>query len=147
MQAEAAQTADLTRAEARLPRWMTACGLAGAIGAALTGHVRLAIGFAVGASLGILNYLWLHQAVSALFAEGRERVPRGLLAKILFRYPLALAAVYLFYRTGWLPFAAVLAGLFVPVAGVLIEALVQLREGLFRMESGDEQARAPNLGA
>jgi hypothetical protein len=50
------------------------------------------------------------------------------LARFVVRYPLAFASVYLFYRTGWLPFAAVLAGLFVPVGGVLIEALVQLRK-------------------
>ncbi len=130
MQSERTQTADLAQAEARLPRWMAAWALAGGMGVLLAGQVRLAAGFAVGAMLALLNYLWLHQAIESLLAAGRVRVPRMLVAKLVIRYPLALAAVYLFYRTGWLPFAAVLAGLFVPVGGVLTEAIVQIREGL-----------------
>jgi len=43
---------------------------------------------------------------------------------------LVFFGVYVFYKTGWLPLKAVLAGLFVPVAGVLLEAFVQIREGL-----------------
>lgn len=130
MQSARTQTADLAQAEARLPRWMAAWALGGAVGVLLAGQVRLAAGFEVGAMLAILNYLWLHQAIESLLAAGRARVPRMLVAKFVIRYPLALAAVYLFYRTGWLPFEAVLAGLFVPVGGVLTEAVVQIRAGL-----------------
>ncbi len=130
MQSERTQTADLAQAEARLARWMAAWALVGALGVLLAGQVRLAAGFGVGAMLAILNYLWLHQAIESLLAAERVRVPRMLVAKFVIRYPLALAGVYLFYRTGWLPFAAVLAGLFVPVGGVLTEAVVQIREGL-----------------
>jgi hypothetical protein len=84
----------------------------------------------VGAGLSILNYFWLHQAIEALFDAGRARLPKRLVAKFVLRYPLAFAGVYLFYRTGWLPFRAILAGLFVPVAGVLIEAVFQIYESL-----------------
>ena len=49
--------------------------------------------------------------------------------KFLLRYPLAVLAIYLVYRRDWLPLGAILAGLFVPVGGVLIEAMVQLKEG------------------
>jgi hypothetical protein len=48
----------------------------------------------------------------------------------LVRYPLAFAAVYFFYKTGWLPFQAILAGLFVPLGGVLIESVALIRDGL-----------------
>lgn len=132
MQTETIQTPDVARAEARLPRWMMACALVGTVAALLSGHARAAAGFALGASLGILNYHWLHNAIATLFNAGPARVPKRVLAKFVVRYPLAFTAVYLFYRTGWLPMAATLAGLFVPVGGVLLEAIVQLREGLRR---------------
>ncbi len=118
----------LAQAEARLPRWMVMCAVAATLGALLWGEPRFAGGLALGSLLGILNYFWLHQAVDALMNAGQSRVSRLMLAKILARYPLALGAVMVFYWTGWLPFLAVLAGLFVPAAGVLIEATVQLRE-------------------
>ncbi len=130
MQTELIQTTDLIQAEARLPRWMTAWAVVGALSALLGGHVRVAAGFAFGASLAILNYFWLHGAIETLFSANLLRVPRIVAAKLVLRYPLAFGAVYFFYRTGWLPFAAILAGLFVPVGGVLIEAAYQIREGL-----------------
>jgi hypothetical protein len=129
MTTETTQALDLTQAEARLPRWMV--GLAGAVGIGilLSGHVRFSAGFTLGSGLAILNYLWLHQAIEALMAAGDARPARRVLAKFFFRYPLAFAGVYLFYRTGWLPIVAILAGLFVPVGGVLIEAMALLRAG------------------
>ena len=129
MTTETTQALDLTQSEARLPRWMV--GLAGAVGAGilLSGHVRFSAGFALGSGLAILNYLWLHQAVEALMSAGQARPARRVLAKFFLRYPLAFAGVYLFYKTGWLPVEAILAGLFVPVGGVLIEAMVLLRAG------------------
>jgi hypothetical protein len=130
MQAETIQIRELARAEARLPRWMMACAIAGLLATLLRGQVRFAAGFALGAALAILNYYWLHQAVVALMAAGQSRLPKRLVAKFLIRYPLAFAGVLAFYWTGWLPFTAILAGFFVPVAGVLIEAVLQLREGL-----------------
>ncbi len=120
---------DLERAEARLPRWMTALAAAGTLGIVASAHLRFAAGFALGAALGILNYLWLHHIVEALVNAGTVRPPRTALAKVIIRYPLLFAGVYLFYRSGWLPFTAILAGFFVPVGGVLIEAVALLRDG------------------
>jgi hypothetical protein len=100
------------------------------VGILLFGHARFSAGFALGAGLAILGYFWLHQAIETLTSGGQARPPKRLLAKVFVRYPLAFAAVYLFYRTGWLPATAILAGLFVPVGGVLIEAVVLLRDGL-----------------
>jgi hypothetical protein len=121
---------DLTQAEMRLPRWMLALAAAGTLGILLSLHVGLGMGFAVGAGLGILNYLWLHQAVAALMSGGQSRPSKAVLAKMLLRYPLAFGVIYLFYVTGWLPFQAILAGLFVPLGGALIESIALIREGL-----------------
>jgi hypothetical protein len=120
---------DLAQTEARLPRWMVGLACAVTMGVLLSGYARFSAGFALGSALAILNYFWLHQAVEALTSAGEVRPPKRVLAKFFVRYPLAFAAVYLFYRTGWLPATAILAGLFVPVGGVLIEAVVLLRDG------------------
>ncbi|HLW78286.1 MAG TPA: ATP synthase subunit I [Terriglobia bacterium] len=136
MEAETIQTPELARAEARLPLWMIAVAAAGVAAALASGHGRSAAGFGLGAALTILNYYWLHQAVVAVFNAARVRVPRSLIVKLAIRYPLAFAGVYLIHETGWLPFEAVVAGLFVPAAAVLIEAVVQIGAGWRVSEPG-----------
>jgi hypothetical protein len=121
---------ELRRAEARLPRWMMALGALTTFAALLAGQPRFAAGFVVGAGLALVNYSWLHQAIEHLMAAGTERLPRALIAKFLLRYPLLVGGVYLLYRTGWVSLPGFLLGLFVPVGGVLLESLVQIRDGL-----------------
>ncbi len=120
---------DLARAEHRLPRLMAAAAVTATVAILATGRMRFGAGFAFGAALAILNFRWLHQAISNLFATGQTRVPKMVVAKFALRYPLAFVALYFFYWSGWLPFTAILAGLFVPVAGILMEACFQIREG------------------
>jgi hypothetical protein len=130
MQTQTIEIPDLARAEARLPRWMVLCGVVALIVMLLYRHVMIAAGFGLGAALGILNYYWLHEAVVAVSNAGQARIPRLLVAKFLIRYPLAFGVVIFFFKTRWLPPMAILAGLFVPVAGLLIEAIVQIGGGL-----------------
>ncbi len=130
MQAETIPALDPARSEARLPRWMAGVAVVSTAAVLATGRVSVAAGFALGAGLAVLNYYWLRQAIAALFDAARVRVPRRLIVKFLVRYPLAFGGVYLFYRTGWFPLGAVLAGLFVPAGGVVIEAVVQVGAGL-----------------
>jgi len=130
MQTGTMQIPELARAEARMPRWMMLCGFLALIVILLCGQLRIAMGFALGAALGILNYYWLHEAVEALVNAGQSRIPKSVVAKFLIRYPVAFGLVLVFFKTGWLPPMAILAGLFVPVVGVLIEAIIQLGEGL-----------------
>ncbi|HEV2351432.1 MAG TPA: ATP synthase subunit I [Terriglobia bacterium] len=124
------QNPELVRAQARLPWVMVGLAAGVTISVTLAGHVLVGVGFTLGAALAILNFFWLHQAISVLFSSGATRPSRRVIAKFALRYPLAFGAVYLFYRTGWLPFPAILAGLFVPVGGVLIESLFQIWMGL-----------------
>jgi hypothetical protein len=130
MQTEIIQAPELARAEARLPRWMMLCGFLALIVILLCGQYRIAVSFALGAALGILNYYWLHEAVEALGKAGQSRIPKRVVAKFLIRYPLAFGLVLVFFKTGWLSPMAILAGLFVPLAGVLVEAIIQLADGL-----------------
>ena len=101
----------------------------GAVAAGVTRGLGFALGLSLGAALAILNYYWLHQAIETLMGAGQARVPRRVIAKFALRYPLAIGGLFLIYKTGWLPFTAIVAGLFVPVAGVLIEAIAQLCSG------------------
>ena len=130
METGTTEAPELARAEARLPRWMMICGFLALVVLLICRQFTVAMGFALGAGLGILNYYWLHEAVEALVRAGQTRIPKFVLAKFLVRYPLAFGLVLVFFRTRWLPPMAILAGLFVPVGGVLIEAIVQLGEGL-----------------
>jgi ATP synthase I subunit len=109
---------------------MLAAAVLGTIAFLATGHLRWALGFGLGAVLAILNYYWLHDGIRALFDAGTTRVPKRVVVKFALRYPLAFLVIYLFYKTGWLPFAGILAGLFMPVAGVLFEAVLQVWQGL-----------------
>jgi hypothetical protein len=130
MQTGTIQIPEVARAEARMPRWMMLCGFLALIVILWCGQLRIAASFALGAGLGILNYYWLHEAVEAVVKAGQTRIPKSVMAKFLIRYPVAFGLVLVVFKTGWLPPMAILAGLFVPVAGVLIEAIIQLGEGL-----------------
>ena len=134
MQAETIQTQDpaalnLARAEARLPRWMLAVAIVAVLATGATKGLPFALGLSLGSALAILNYFWLHQAVEALMHSGQARVPRGVLAKVIVRYPAAILVLYFLYKSGWFSFSAILTGLFVPVAGILIEGLIQIFTG------------------
>ncbi len=100
------------------------------IASLLAGHPSIAAGFVLGAAVALVNYFWLHQAVEHLMSAGSGRVPWLLIVKFLLRYPLLVGGVYLLYRTGWVSLYGFLAGLFVPVGGVLIESVIQIRDGL-----------------
>jgi hypothetical protein len=108
---------------------MAGCTVVGTLVALLLARAQFAAGFALGGGLAILNYYWLHQIVAALVAAAQPRLRALVVLKFGIRFPLAFGAIYLFYRTEWLPFTAIVAGLFVPCAGVLIECVVQLRYG------------------
>jgi hypothetical protein len=126
MQEGTTEAPDLARAEARLPRWMALCGSVALLALILSGRFAIAGGFALGAALGILNYYWLHQAVEVLARAGQSRIPKSVVVKFLIRYPLAFGLVLACFKTRWVPPMAVLAGLFVPLAGIFVEAVIQL---------------------
>lgn len=127
--------ATLEGAEARLPRWMAGFAIAGMLGALLLGRAPVAAGFGLGAAIAILGYSWLHKAVVGLMDAGHVRPSRMTLGKLLIRYPLAILLIFVFYRENWLPFEAVLTGLFVPVAGAFAESLFQIGSALLHSKA------------
>ena len=120
----------LDSALGRLPRWMAAVAIAGGLLLLASGRAHSAAGFSLGALAAILAYAWLHQAVATALRTTDGQTPRGTLLKFAMRYPLLIVVVVLFYQTGWLPLGAVIAGLFVPLAGALIECGIFLAGSL-----------------
>ena len=120
----------LDGAEARLPRWMAGFAATGTLAAFLLSSARMAGGFALGAAVAMVGYSWLHKAVVSLMSAGRVRPSALTLGKVLVRYPLAVAIIFVFYYENWLPFEAVLLGLFVPMAGALAESVFQIGTAL-----------------
>lgn len=125
-----AEQGTLDGAEARLPRWMAGFAVGGTLVAFLLAGVRMAGGFALGAAVAMVGYSWLHKAVVSLMNAGRVRPSALTLGKVLVRYPLAVAIIFVFYYENWLPFEAVLLGLFVPMAGALAESVFQIGAAL-----------------
>jgi hypothetical protein len=123
------------RIERRLLRWMIIIGAAATLGIALSMHARFAIGVAAGAAIAITGYVWLLDAMAAALSGEKARLTKGLVIKLVIRYPILLGSLYLFYQTKWLPVAAVLAGLFVPLAGGMVEGLYQAGAMAFQSRS------------
>lgn len=118
-------------AAARLPRWMAGASVAGALVALLGGHLRWAAGFAAGSGAAILAYWWLQQVVATALDAGEGRPPRGTMIKFAMRYPLLIILLGVVYKTAFLSLRGVVAGLFVPLTGVLIECLIFLGRTAF----------------
>lgn len=112
--------------ERRLLGWMVAAAAAATLAGAAIWGATFAAGIAAGAVVAILGYAWLLEALSAALAGQSARLAKGLVIKLVLRYPILLGILYLFYRTKWLPVEAVLVGLFVPLAGGVVECLYQV---------------------
>lgn len=114
------------RALSRMSRVAVVLAVAGTGATFLMRGASSAAGFLVGASLSLLNFRWWVRLVNAIGGEaGRRR--RGASAVFLgMRYLAAGAVVYVIVRVLEVNVVAVLAGLFVAVAAVIIEILYEL---------------------
>lgn len=120
-------------AERRIWRFQLALGVLGTAGAGWLAGWGGAAGFATGAAVSSLNFLWLKQAVDAVTekAVGAETLPtrkkrRALVWKFVGRYLLIGAAAYgILKYTAW-DIRALLAGLFLFVAAILVEICFEI---------------------
>ncbi len=123
-------------AERRIWRFQLALALLGTGAAWRINGPSAAAGFAIGAAVSGVNFLWLKQAVDALTekATGAEtlaarRRRRVLVWKFLGRYALiGLAGYGILKYTPW-SLTAALAGLFLFVAAILVEICRELIHG------------------
>ncbi len=121
------------RAERRIETLTLALGAMGAIFAAFAWSGRDAVGVAVGAGLGWLNFRWLKLAVDRLAGltqaqSGAESVsvPSSVYARIFGRYILLAVGLYVIFSRSLLPGSSLLLGLFALVAAVLVEMILEL---------------------
>ncbi|MGH9405643.1 MAG: hypothetical protein ACRD3D_07405 [Terriglobia bacterium] len=122
---EIKQTETVGRIERRVLGWMIVAGGAATLAVGASIGVRFAAGLAAGAIIAVVGYAWLFAALGRALEGESARFSKGMAIKLIMRYPVLLGSLYLFYRTKWLPLDAVLAGLFVPLAGGVVECLYQ----------------------
>jgi small-conductance mechanosensitive channel len=107
-----------TQTELRIG-WLTLIfGALAAVATTLLHQPRWAGGLLVGSVLAWFNYRWLRQGMNALAAASqaqaglsRPRVPIGAYFRVLFRYALIAATVYVIFRLLKFPLASMVAGL------------------------------------
>ena len=126
---------DLPGIEARMLRWTIALAILGVIPILVIWRFQVALAFAIGATLGALNFHWLWQTGRVLMESQTARVPRMTIFLIILRYPLSFAGLFILCYTRWLSPLPVIAGLFVPSGGVLLESLLMVREDLRRKQT------------
>lgn len=99
----------------------------GAAACAIHGGWRWSAGFLLGAGASMLNFRWLKQLVNSLGQASQGKPPKARVAVMLgLRYLILGAAGYVILNYSALSLAAAMAGLFVPVAAVILEILFEL---------------------
>ncbi len=123
-------------AYARIVRFMLALGSSAAIAVLLRFGVAVAAGFVVGGAIAILNFHWLKRVVSALAdratVSGERQSSKGVVLRFLLRYFLIALGAYAIFKISPDSLYGLLAGLFLPVGGILIEAVYELYAALRR---------------
>lgn len=112
---------------------MAVIGAAGTVVFLVWKGWRWGLGFAVGAALSALNFHWLKGAVDVLVSKFAAPSPNPhlpsparALARFVLRYGLLGLAGYAIFASSLVSLNGFLAGLFVFVAAVMVEMIVQL---------------------
>jgi hypothetical protein len=115
--------ARLERAVRRMVRLMAVLALAGMLAAFWWRGWKWGAGFAFGALISWLNFRWLKQLTDAL---GGKRLRRASAIFLALRYLVLGGAAYVILRYSSISFPALLTGLFVSIAAVILEVLFEL---------------------
>ena len=97
---------------------------------------RPAAGFACGCAVAYLNFYWLKRVISALAdratGTATPQSSQGIVARFLLRYILMAVATYAILTVFPKSLNGLLAGLFLPVAGIACEAVYEVYVALAR---------------
>ena len=95
---------------------------------------RVATGFALGAGLAYLNFLWLKQSIIALTnrVNAQENSPQGrsVVFKFIFRYLVIATAAYAIISSSTISVAGLIAGFFLSVVALLFEVVTEVVHAL-----------------
>lgn len=116
-------------AERRLMLIMPLLAVAAAAGLARAYGLRFGLGVMAGSIVAYANFYWLRRIVSGLADratfQGRPS-GAGILIKFLIRYALLALAAYAILSVSLVSLYGFLCGLFLPVAGIMVEAGYEL---------------------
>ena len=110
----------------RIQTFMVVLGIAALITADIFFGWRIAMGFALGATIAYLNFHWLKKVVAGLaeltIGSGTPASSRGVVHRFLLRYFLMAIVAFVILTVSRESLYGLLAGLFLPVAAILCEA-------------------------
>jgi hypothetical protein len=125
-----------SRAYERIIRFMLMLGVLATIAVVLRFGVAVGAGFLVGCAIAFLNFHWLKRVVSALadraITTGERQSSKGVVLRFLLRYFLIALAAYAIFKISQDSLYGLLAGLFLPVGAILMEAVYELYAALRR---------------
>ena len=98
--------------------------------------LRPAIGFVFGCAIAYINFYWLKRVIAG-FAEratgaATSQSGQGIVFRFLLRYVLMALGAYVILTVSPASLNGLLAGLFLPVAAILCEAVYELYAALAR---------------
>jgi len=98
--------------------------------------VRPAAGFAFGCAIAYVNFYWLKRVISGFVdrAAGANTTQSGdgIVSRFLLRYVLMAVGAYVILTVSPASLNGLLAGLFLPVAGIACEAAYEVYAALVR---------------
>lgn len=120
----------------RIVRFMLALGVVATVAVLARFGTIVAAGFVVGCAIAFVNFHWLKRVVSALAdraTSGPERQSsKGVVLRFLLRYFLIALGAYAIFKISRDGLYGLLAGLFLPVGAILMEAAYELYAALRR---------------
>ncbi len=97
---------------------------------------RIALGFVAGCAIAYLNFHWLKRVVEALADRAvqpeRTASGRGIVVRFLLRYFLMALGAYAIFTVSRASLFGLFAGLFLPVAAIVCEAVFEAYAVLVR---------------
>ena len=87
------------------------------VGAIVTRSLSLTMAVALGTGLGVFNYRWLRASLLAILGSGSAKPPQGTAFKLIWRYLIIAAIIFVTYSFAHLNLAAVLAGMLAAMLG------------------------------
>ena len=120
----------------RIRHFMAALGIALILIAWWKFGLRPAIGFSFGCAIAYVNFYWLKRVIGGFVdrAAGAttSQSGQGIVVRFLLRYVLMALGAYVILTVSPASLNGLLAGLFLPVAGIACEAIYELYGALVR---------------
>jgi hypothetical protein len=110
----------------RITRLSATLALVGCVACLVLRGWKWAVGYLLGAAASHLNFRWLKRVVESLGVAARRRPGAKFAILMGLRYLLLAAGCYVIVNFTSLSLPAALAGLFVPVAAVILEIVFEL---------------------